>query len=510
MKPELELQLERCRSLPTLPAVALQVLKLCQSDEVDMQELARTIGRDPALTAKVLRVANSPLFNMRREVTRLSQAIVWLGVQSVRTLALGFSLVQDIKTADHQGFDHARFWRRSIVSAVVARELATHMGLGSWEETFLGALLQDIGMIALAHATESPWGPAPQGEVRRMSHSRLIAAERAAIGSDHAEIGAWLARKWGLPEPLQAAIAQSHKEHIDELQGHPEATGVARCVALSGWLADIFVEEDIAQATEVVRARAMTLLGFDQEALTPILGRIAEGLPEVSTLFEIKLGSEREIAGILDQAREALVMLNLQSDHRASRAEKAISDLQLHTLQLQERSDRDDLTGLFRRNRMEEFLLHEFNRSTFLKKPLSVMFCDIDHFKNVNDTYGHQCGDEVLASVAGLLKRDLRDVDMAARYGGEEFLVALPGVDAREAALVAERLRYSVERSSPASTQKGLRVTISVGFATLSEPGRYPDPAGLVRAADEALYKAKRTGRNRVIGSEHFLHAVCA
>jgi diguanylate cyclase (GGDEF)-like protein len=168
-----------------------------------------------------------------------------------------------------------------------------------------------------------------------------------------------------------------------------------------------------------------------------------------------------------------------------------------HKTRLEELSSRDGLTGLYNRREFEDRLREETQRARRYGKPLSVMLLDIDHFKNVNDRYGHQAGDETLIAVADLIRLSARPMDAVCRYGGEELAVILPETDASGAGIVAERIRASVAESLTTTPQGDeIQVTVSIGFATFPQDG--DTGPGLVKAADEALYAAKQEGRNLV------------
>ncbi|MDW8106172.1 MAG: diguanylate cyclase [Armatimonadota bacterium] len=152
----------------------------------------------------------------------------------------------------------------------------------------------------------------------------------------------------------------------------------------------------------------------------------------------------------------------------------------------------DGLTGLHNHRAFQEHLEKQFNIALRDSRPLSLILIDVDHFKQYNDTFGHQAGDEVLRQVAQILREQVRDDDFVARYGGEEFVVVLPNLDAERAAAIAERIRYAIQHA----IWKLRPVTASFGVASLQ-----PDMEThreLVEAADKALYHAKRSGRNRV------------
>ncbi len=158
----------------------------------------------------------------------------------------------------------------------------------------------------------------------------------------------------------------------------------------------------------------------------------------------------------------------------------------------------DPLTQLANRRSLMETLGREFERAKRLQSSLAVIMVDIDHFKRVNDTFGHQDGDRVLISVGQLLARQLRPYDMAARYGGEEFALILPDANGRSAGQVAERLRSLISELTFGGTLSRLKVTASFGIAALPS-SRIHSLDDLIREADEALYRAKREGRNRVV-----------
>jgi two-component system cell cycle response regulator len=159
----------------------------------------------------------------------------------------------------------------------------------------------------------------------------------------------------------------------------------------------------------------------------------------------------------------------------------------------------DALTGLFNRRYMENHLATLIEQATARGKPLALMVLDIDYFKSINDTHGHDAGDDVLRDFALRIKRSIRGIDLACRCGGEEFVIVLPETDMTVAAMVAERLRRRIA-GEPFAISQGARsipVTLSIGIAAVR--GRDDNPANLLKRADQALYRAKRDGRNRVV-----------
>lgn len=157
----------------------------------------------------------------------------------------------------------------------------------------------------------------------------------------------------------------------------------------------------------------------------------------------------------------------------------------------------DPLTHLHNRRHLMEMVEKEFQRAARKGGYLSLVILDIDYFKKINDTYGHQEGDKVLASLADIVRRGLRSYDVAARYGGEEFVLLLPETPLSEAQAIAERLRAEVQDHIFNGSLQGQVITISLGVATYPS-SRIEGIDSLFRQADEALYRAKQNGRNRV------------
>lgn len=181
--------------------------------------------------------------------------------------------------------------------------------------------------------------------------------------------------------------------------------------------------------------------------------------------------------------------------HDAEEMTKSLEDLREEAARLHRKAHVDELTGLCNYSRLMDHLDHQIEAARRRDKPLCVMMSDLDHFKKVNDTFGHLAGDEVLRHAAERIQSAVRDFDVVGRFGGEEFAVILVNTDRKLAEIIGERIRHEIAATPIHTRGLNIPVTISIGLAML-RPG--DDRDSVVERADRALYEAKRLGRNRL------------
>lgn len=247
MSDSLVQRIKNCPNLPSMPAIAMEVLELAQRQDVDITQIARVITKDPALSGKILRTVNSSFYGRSQAVGTISQALVLLGLQSVKTLVLGFSLVTNLLKSRSRGFQHLAYWKHSIYAATAARTIAGRLSIVQQEEAFLAALLMDIGMPVLDAVLGEQYGAVC---ARAKTHDELPAAERAAMGMTHADAGAVLAGLWKLPPLLATPIG---KHHATADVTDPALRKLTELAHLAGRCADVFVDERAADPIAAVR-----------------------------------------------------------------------------------------------------------------------------------------------------------------------------------------------------------------------------------------------------------------
>ena len=498
MTPELEAKLKACTSLPSPPTVATRIIELANDPETGIDDVAKVISLDPAIASKILRIANSPLYSQRRQVENVQQAVLLLGLNGIISLALSFSLVKSLKKGQSGGLDYPLFWRRSLLSGSAGRAIGGICDRSDTEELFMASLLQDIGMLAIDRI--SPGLYAEERLDQTISHE-MTTLERKHLAVDHSAIGGWLLYQWKLPERLQLAVASSADPTPVPLTD--ERSSFVRCVALSGLIADQYLSDrgntDFTEASQ----KAKEWLQLNTEQFMAILRQMGPLITEAEQLFDIDMQNRVASEWILENAREALALRNMKTIHEFQSLKSEAEALENQFSQLQEAQKFDSLTGVYNRGYLDTCIHSTFQVATGSQNPLSIGFVDLDKFKLVNDTYGHQVGDLVLKKAACILNASLRGTDTVGRYGGEEFVVILPRTDAHEAQKVWERIitifrqtTYDIKDRSP------IKVTVSIGTATHSSGQLFQEASWLLSAADKALYQAKAQGGDRCVSYE--------
>lgn len=473
--------------MPTPPTVVVQLLDLTKKSDVSIQEIANVIGLDPALTAKVLRFVNSPMAGVAREVTSLHQAISLIGIRAIKMMALSFAVVGKSKEVACREFNYEQFVLESLACGAAARTLASTTRWAPAQEAFVAGLLSQIGWSAMARALPEEYA-AILHRASRVPRD-LPALELAAFGETYATVGGQLLRSWNLPETLCTAVC----DFRDDLEGEltPSLALLLNIAEAAATCLCPYRANDPSEPGEFMKL-AHQHLGLGETQCVELLGKIAAEVSQAREMFELPSARVRSMEEIEDEIREGITELGLAM-HLENKS------LVLQQEELLHRATTDQLTGVGNRAAFDARLTLELERTLRSNEPLGLLMIDVDHFKNFNDTYGHQAGDRVLHAVAQLFDEHVRKVDFVARYGGEEFAVIVPSTRSEGLLYLAERLRAGVEALRVRWESKELRITISVGAAIAHEVMSPQEAAvALIRAADEQLYAAKCAGRNRV------------
>lgn len=479
MKENLLKQLRFCTNLPTLPSVAIKIIDLAGKADTSLTQINHYISLDPALAAKIIKTANSPLYKSRYPISNVSQATNILGTYGVITIALSFSLADSlIKQSKEKlsmgGNNH--FWRRSITSALASRTLGKRLGMDRMlDDLFLAGLLQDIGILAFHALLPEDY---PSVFSHAADHNALLQTERETFGIGHDELGASLLEYWKFPEYAPAACRSSHVV--------PDVTniGINECVAASGYITDYFLSQDKKEKIDETIRVTEAYLGLDEHALIEVLEAMQNDLHHIEELFEITILNPLHLNNIITEARELLTMRSM-----------------IKVRELEDKIQHDGLTGAHNRAYFDSAFQNEFQFSIQRGIPLSLAMIDIDNYKTFNDTYGHIAGDGILVAVAKAITDQIRQTDIFCRYGGDEFALILPNTTLSAARHILTRIMESIATIAykPNDTNV-ISITASIGVVTnMDKEKSFDHQSEMLEAADRALYAAKYAGRNRVI-----------
>jgi two-component system, cell cycle response regulator len=499
-----EILVDRVTDLPALQAVVVAVMGLVDRGDTQADQLGEILAADAVLASRILRVVNSSFYSLPQQVTSISKAVVLLGFETIRKLVMASSVVSVMDESFAMDEDLRLLWERSFFAAVTARKIAHHLKHTTADESFMGGLLMDIGMLIHIKLHGEPYSNIVSRDLHAGESITVLEVE--AFDVSHERLGHTLLLRWGLPDILTRTILYHH-----DLSGSEEESPMAQKVALSVHMAQlasaVFFSPDKRRALRAFRVEAKRLGKMGPDDVDFFFKPIRDEVVKMAELYGIQMQELPSYGEVLDEANQELDQLNksykeLNQELEAARlrAENLARSLKLANDQLREIAHSDELTGLYNRRYFESFLEKELDRSQRYERPLSCIMVDIDHFKAVNDDYGHLQGDSVLKELAQRLGACLRSSDVAARFGGEEFIFILPETNLYAARITAEKLRRSVEQDAFSyRPSKCIPITISLGVATY-DPGKGDQLVTvkeLIAAADSNLYRAKDSGRNK-------------
>jgi diguanylate cyclase len=478
--------LNDCFTLPTLPSAAAQILNVARSPNASVKAYADAIQTDPILTMRLLALANSAYYARSAPVIHsCREAVARIGLDTTLATTLSFNLFKEKDKATYL----QRVWSRSLIAAIAARYMAEQLCPGQAGFVFTAALLQDIGVLALKTLypddVEAIYEPLPA------HHTELSHAEHLLFGCDHAAVGAWLAAKWGVPTPLAEAISTSHSDYT-------AAPIDLFCVRLSGHIADAWLAPSPAHSL----ASLMRKLKKNTEAqyieLAELLAAIEKQLPSLAEILEITAPKYQDSEALLTEAQHLLFQQTLALNARLEQQQSELANLRKRQNELEVRNRIDALTGLANRGWMEEQLNEYFAQCREEGGTLSVLFIDLDYFKEINDRYGHLVGDVILENFGKLIRAMISESDLAGRFGGEEFLIITPDENAHSAQLLAKRIAHQLAEQPIALVEnQPIHITVSIGVACLCDGG-FADSRELINAADQTMYFIKHSGRSGI------------
>jgi len=284
--------------LPAPPQAALQIIRACAREEVTSSEISDIAETNPALTAELLRVANSPLYGISREVTSLSNAVAVLGLRALRNLVLCISIHDAINKEAIPDFDAEVFWEDSLRRAIVARELAVLVKQDA-DESFTAGLLQDFGLLILFYL--HPEQTSEWQTLRYLSPSERLRQEKNIFSVTHTEIGKKLAELWALPESLGVVIGEHHNDKLSPLSAILQA---------ADWINSVFVTDHPSQALTKAISQTIRAVGIEEQQVKDICERLPALVMDAAISLGLKVEQQVEFERVMRDANVRLAEEN--------------------------------------------------------------------------------------------------------------------------------------------------------------------------------------------------------
>jgi diguanylate cyclase (GGDEF)-like protein len=483
--------------LPSAPAIAVRILDLVKRDNFTFHALGEIIQADPALTSRILRLANSGCYGLPQKVSNYETAVAVLGGNALKNIALSFIIAQVFQGKRGDRFDFSRLWRRSVTSAVAGQLLSSEIRYKN-DDIFITTLLQDIGIGAMFLCRRNDYLAVL--DEKAVSGRPLAAVEREIFDFDHQDVGSEMLKMWGLPENVYLPIKYHHDTEGAPLHLRP----LCQLIQASDRISAVYYGSGTVR--NVRRSKELLAQKFDlnEKRAMNLIDSVAQKSDELLSQFNIESRKTQSYSELLQKANEELSRLNFSCEtliveYRESKARSELlaTELKAANSKLRNASFRDDLSGLYNHRFFHESLTGEIEAAERYRHPVSVIMLDVDNFKTINDTHGHQIGDAVLRAVGQYLQRTSRASDIPARYGGDEFVILL-----RDTTIDGARIRARAICSEIAATPiqiDGISVDITVSVGVAGYHQRAPVSKNqLINLADKAMYQSKRDGRNRV------------
>ncbi|MFQ5513552.1 MAG: HDOD domain-containing protein [Myxococcota bacterium] len=486
---ELEQRLLDSPSLPTIPRVAQRLLELLGDDEVEFGDLAEAIRVDPALAAKVIRLINSAMYGLSREITSIDDALLYLGLKAVRSVALSFSLLSALR-GDGSGEELLdNFWRTSLMNALASRRLAAEVGGWDPEEAFLSGLLADCGVLLLFDQL-----PDYAAVLQRFhaGEGDLGALERDAFATDHARVGGLLLERWSFPERLREQIAQHHDA---EAARRDDELGQNVRILHAAWqIARALTVEGFAGAIGELEQRVAELTGIAPAVARSVVSELPDELRDAAACFEIPAGQMLSYEDLLVRANQHLSRIALEADQSARELAEALSSARSAFGDLQEGEEAlplDEETGLPDANAFTRLLERYHERARQIHRPIGVLLIRVLSYKMIVEHEGEETALEGIQQVAERVAKLTRQGDQRARVTEDQIALLAPGCSANNLLRAAERILFGVEERALETRAGPLLCKICIGIAVTRPHEDALDAASLLALAQSALDRAE-------------------
>jgi diguanylate cyclase (GGDEF)-like protein len=465
-------------TLPTATAVLAHVVRIAGDTDRPIIELGQACALDSGLTVELLRAANSACQRSGDPIRSVPAAVIQLGARAVRAAAITYTLRTAVSGLPLKEFDIRGFWEDSLRRAAAAQLIAEETGYEDPHEAFAVGLTQEIGTLLLA--ARNPGASGHLQRLRNRPSQTRIEAEAVLTGQSHPVALVESGLLENLPPSYRFAIRHHHAPPAGRTAKHR----LARIAQAADLLADVVLAFPKRRCLMDAN-RALAALGLSGR-LPVLVDTLAARVLRHARDFEMDVGEQPGMESVREAAAAALKRLDREGPLPALKLEPPPVRPVRGPLR------RDALTGLLGHR---AFRVELSARARQKGRVLSLLLIDLDHLSRINDAFGREAGDHVLKQVADQIRRVAGGRDQVARIGGEAFALLLVDLDGRRARRIGEQLRRVVAGLTLPWADAQLHLTISIGGATTTGSTQ---AEALVSAADQALYRAKHEGRDRV------------
>jgi diguanylate cyclase (GGDEF)-like protein len=418
------------------------------------------------------------------QVSSVHQAVVAVGLRAVKMISLSFSLMNTPVSEEQEScFNYTNFWNRSLATAIAARTVAEHIR-SDRESCFLMGLMLNVGQLALGHAFHDQYQIASK-EARSAGRS-LLEMEQEKWDIDRYAVAGELLKQWRFPAQMIEIIRDHNRKEMPEKNGVGE---IRKTLEIADQMAEVLFQEDVpGEWIDRMKSDACRQLGIEPESFDELFDEFVASWKEYATVLSFDCSHAKTFEELESEARRGIAEISMGLFAENLKISEENQELRTNIFM-------DPLTGLKNRRAYNKEAGAELERCRRSKGMFVMMVIDIDHFKSVNDGYGHDVGDRLLIRVAETLIDHTRRYDTVFRIGGEEFVVMLADFNIEAIEAAAERFRNAIESLDFDVDGEKLNITASIGVACCAAMSRTLDE--IFKEADRALYDAKSEGRNR-------------
>ena len=494
--------------LPSMPGTVIKLLQMFSDPDVCIEDVVDTIKTDAALCGRILKAANSSSVAASREVSDLKRAATLLGRKTVSTLALSFSLADRSMETDDYGDLFRTFWNQSIICGVAASRLAKKYRSLRQDEAFLVGLLCRIGRLGALSFAPEQFGAC--SEVSARSGCCIDTMSLNTMGMNCEELTLEYMRAWKLPPSFVRLVEGMQQAGCRDRQRAPTAVNVAvndvldasTILRAAAAIGEFMTGENSGIALATIHELLSPVCSDPDQEIEDLFSEVMEEFVNYGELLDVDTNSLGTPAELHARAMSHLTEIamaperDLPSSQDQSTGE--VDWLKHRVDELARKLTLDPMTSIHNRSYFDMKLEQRISVARLVNRFVAVLFVDVNEFKKVNDTHGHDVGDEVICAVAHALQDVIRREDLVARYGGDEFVILCEMNDANGLQVQAQRITDAMAGLTVECRGLRLEISLAIGGAIGAADGRREFAAQLLRVSDEAMYEAKQNRSNPV------------